>query len=120
MKRWIAVAAAGLLVVGAVAPGIAAAPRKATPPAASFDVQGTVATASKGWFDLSVDRVFRGQLARGAKIRVTEVRSTRYLKGGKPATATEIKSGARVRVVGTIRGSGKQVTYAATTVTVLQ
>lgn len=119
-SRFAAILAALLLAGSAFPAGAATAPKPARPRApASFDVQGTVDQVSKGWFDLSVDRVFRGRLSRGAHVRVLEAASTRFLKAGKVIRAEDLKRGLRVRVAGQVRGSGKHATYTAATVTLL-
>jgi hypothetical protein len=109
-----------VLVAGAL-PALAAAPAKTQGSrTTSFDVQGQVIAVEKGGFELSVQRVFRGKLARGAKLRVAEGTHTRFLRAGKPVKASELKSGAVVRVAGTVQGSGSQATYTASTVTLLK
>ncbi|MFN3285298.1 MAG: hypothetical protein ACK45F_03370 [bacterium] len=122
MRSWLAAGLATLLVAGSVlSAGAATTPKRPAPSAgASFEVQGTVVEVSKGWFELSVDRVFRGPMARRARIRIDEAASTRFLRAGKSVSAAELKRGALVRVLGTWRGSGKQAAYTATRVTVLK
>lgn len=120
MKKFLAVGVTMLLVVAAV-PALATTPTKAErPSAASFDVEGRVTEVTQGWFQLSVERVFRGRLAKGAKLRVNETASTRFLRAGKPASRSDLKAGVVVRVAGTRQVSGKQVNYTASTVTLLK
>lgn len=110
-----------MVLIAAAFPALGATGVKAQRPAgASFDVQGQVAAVGDGWFQLSVQRVFRGKLARGAKVRVMEGASTRFLRAGKPAAASDLKAGLVVRVVGIAERSGKQATYRASTVTLLK
>ncbi|MDR7477428.1 MAG: hypothetical protein QN148_10565 [Armatimonadota bacterium] len=122
MRSWLAAGLATLLVAGsALSAGAATSTKRyASGTGTSFEVQGTVVEVSKGWFELSVDRVLRGPVARGTRIRVGEPASVRFLRGGKPVSAAELKRGSVVRVVGTWRGSGKQAAYTATRVTVLK
>lgn len=110
-----------ILLAAAAAPAVATTAPKATrPPAAAFDVQGRVTEVHQGWFQLSVERVFRGRLTKGAKLRVDETASTRFLRAGKPVAGADLKAGAVVRVAGTRQVSGKQVSYTASTVTLLK
>jgi hypothetical protein len=122
MRNWLAASLAAVLVTGSVLSAGAGTPTKRAAPSAgaSFEVQGTVVQVSKGWFQLSVDRVFRGRVARHARIRIEVPASTRFLRAGKNVSATELKRGGAVRVLGTWRGSGKQAVYTATRVTVLK
>ncbi len=122
MRSWLAASLATVLVAGSVISAGAATSTKRPAPSASpsFEVQGTVVEVSKGWFELSVDRVFRGPMARRARIRIDEAASTQFLRGGKSVTATELKRGSVVRVLGTWRGSGRQAAYTAARVTVLK
>ncbi|MER3455937.1 MAG: hypothetical protein C4304_03430 [candidate division GAL15 bacterium] len=120
MRSWFALGLVPLFLAATV-PAVASTPAKPRSSAApSFDVQGTVEQVAHGWFELSVQRVYRGRLAKGAKLRIQESASTRFLQAGKRASASDLKKGALVRVVGTSTGSGRQARYTATTVTLLQ
>lgn len=121
MRSWLAAGLATLLVLGSVlSAGAATSTRRTSSASTSFEVQGTVVGFSKGWFEVSVDRVLRGPMVRGARIRIDEAASTRFLHAGKTVNAAVLKRGSVVRVLGTWRGSGKQAAYTATRVTVLK
>ncbi|GBD28537.1 hypothetical protein HRbin31_00556 [bacterium HR31] len=120
MSRLAALTLTLVMVAGAL-PALAATGTKSQAlAAASFDVQGRVVAVHDGWFELSVQRVFRGKLVRGARLRVTESASTRFLRAGKPARASDLRSGATVRVAGTVQGAGNQASYNASTVTLIK
>lgn len=102
-------------------PALTPAPSKGKVVPAVFQVQARVARTGKGWLEVEVTKVLKGEgLKVNDKIRLTESGRTKLMRAGKRVSQTEVKAGEIVEISGQIVKSGKKVSYRANAITILK
>ncbi len=121
MKRVLAIASTGAMVLAVFGLVAAASTAKTATPQTrpqAFVVEGKVLDVSGDALELSVTRVIRGAKVKvGDKLKIMEGAKTRFLAKGKTVTKDAVKAGQQLRVEGR---RPTPAVYEATRITILK